>query len=443
VSDNSTDGQRSEGNPESGSGALRSRRRFLAAGAAASVAALVGCVGDGSDQGTTDRGTTVGSATPNYPDEVVIGGVHPLTGSTAYVGQRLQNAVELAAKIKNENGGIQSMGGARVKVIQGDHQGDPTVGPEVGRELIEQGADILTGTYSSPVASSLSRVAESKQVPFVIDIGVAASILQERDLNYVYRVQPNSWASPADHIAGLKAVTDNAGIDIRTLGLYHVETNYGQAIRDGLRRAVGDTDLEIIEETSIGFGSTADKQVTSLRQADPDVVVPTAFTNQMVELVSAMQDQNYWPKILAACASGGTNPETYKKMGTVMNGETTSGYIMDPSNDQVDQINERYMSTYETASLTGNAAIAFTTAEVLIHAFEQAASTDPETVNQTIQNIEYADHIMAMPPISFTENGENANPLSVTSQVQSMSNKIVYPDRHAESEIMTDKIGDN
>lgn len=399
---------------------------------------------DGGDTSTSPDGATAETTEQaDYPDEVVIGSVHPLTGSTSYVGQRLHDAVELAATMANEDGGVESMGGAEVRVLEGDHQGDPSVGGEVAGELIEQGADVLTGTFSSPVAGSVARVAETEQVPFVIDIGVAASILQERDLNYVYRAQPNSWSQAADHIEGLQAVADAANLEVNTLGLYYIDTTYGQAIRDGLRRAAGNTDMEIVEEAAIGFGETADTQVTRLREADPDVIVPTAFTNQMLELVSSMQNQDYWPKLLAASASGGMNSETYADMGSVIDGELSEGYAMDPASDRIEEINGRYAETYETAPMTANVSMAFTTGELLVEAFEQAQSTEPDTLNRTIADIEFTDHVMAMPPIRFDEDGENADPLSVTSQVQGMENEIVYPDRYAEADVVTDTIGDN
>ena len=140
------------------------RRRFLAAGATASALSLGGCLGDSSGRdgdtgGSTDAdggtdaspgGVRTGTASStDYPDEVVIGSNHPLTGATSYQGERLHNAVKLAAAIKNENGGIESMDGATVRVATGDHKNDPTLGGEVAKELVDEGADVLTGCFSS------------------------------------------------------------------------------------------------------------------------------------------------------------------------------------------------------------------------------------------------------------------------------------------------------
>jgi branched-chain amino acid transport system substrate-binding protein len=457
----------------------RSRRAFLATSATVSLASVVGCLGgegstptesgdgggtptDASDGGSTPTDAGDGSTdtpgedgstptdaadgeatttTVDYPDEVVIGSIHPLTGSTSYVGQRLHNAVELAGVFANENGGIQSMNGAEVTVLQGDHENDPSTGAEVAGELIGEGADILTGTYSSPVASSIAQVAETEQVPFVIDIGVAAAILQERDLNYVYRAQPNSWSQGADHVEGFTAVADQGDIDIDTAGLFYVDTTYGQAIKDGLVRAFDEAGIEVVAEATIGFGGTADTQVTRLRQAEPDVLVPTVFENQMLELVSSMTDQDYWPTVFAACASAGMNSEGFEQMGEIVNGALTSGYALNPNLDRAETVDERFMETYDTPSMTANVGMAYSTGELLVELFEQAGSADPGVLNDTLQDIEVEDHVMAMPPITFDEDGENANPRSVMSQVQEMEAHIVYPDKYAQSDIVTTEMG--
>jgi len=428
----------------------RSRRAFLAAGATASLVTFAGCTGGGGTETPAGDGTesptetpTVTSTSTDYPDEVVIGSVHPFTGSTSYVGDRLHKAIRLAATIKNEDGGIQSMDGAEVKVLKGDHKNDPAIGGEVTGELIDRGADILTGTYSSPVTNAATRVAESEGVPFVIDISVAASLLQERELEYVYRAQPNSWSQSTHHVEGLTAVADQAGLDIETVGLFYVDTTYGQAIRDGLERATEGTNMEIVETASIGFGETADSQVTRFRQTDPDAIFPTVFTNQMLELVKAMQDQNYWPDVFAACASGGMYTENFQKMGDVINGALSSGYQIDLTQAKARRINERYMKTFDTPAMKGNIGMAYTTAEVLIEAFEQAGSADPEVLRRTLDDITVDEHIMAMPPISFTDRGENANPLSVMNQIQDMEAQVVYPEQYATVEVQPELIGRN
>lgn len=431
---------------------MTNRRQFLRRAGVVGTIGLAGCTGTGQPEGTdtpndtgeggtdspppTTKSTPTPTNTPDHPDEVVLGSNHPLTGNLSWTGKRLHQAVELAATIKNEAGGIQSMDGAEVTVLKGDNKGKSELGGEVARELVDKGAQIMTGCYSSPVTNAATRVAESSGTPFVIDISVAADILQQTPLEYVYRAQPNSWSQAADHVDNITAVAPDNGLEIQSAGLFYIDTTYGQAISDGLRRTMEDRDIDVVEEATIGFGGTADTQVTRFREAEPDVIIPTVFTNQMVELVTSMKDQDYWPPLFAGCATAGWNEPTFEKMGEVINGSVSTGYAIDPTDDKARRVKQRFLETYE-APMDSNIAMAFSTAEVMIEAFEQAGTTDKDALNQALADLELADHVMAMPPITFTDKGENQNPLSVLDQAQDLKPHIVYPEKYAEADLVS------
>jgi branched-chain amino acid transport system substrate-binding protein len=147
---------------------------------------------------------------------VIIGSNHPLSGSLSNTGERMDQAVKLAAMIKNEAGGIESLDGAELSVVSGDNEGARELGGEVAQELIDEGASVLTGCYSSPVTSAATRTAESAGVPFVISVSVANSILQETQLNYAYRPQPPANQMAVDHARLLADAIRNAGEECAT-----------------------------------------------------------------------------------------------------------------------------------------------------------------------------------------------------------------------------------
>jgi branched-chain amino acid transport system substrate-binding protein len=76
----------------------------------------------------------------------------------------------------------------------------------------------------------------------------------------------------------------------------------------------------------------------------------------------------------------------------------------------------------------------------MIAAFEEAASTDPDELNETLQTIEVTDHVMAMPPITFREDGENDNAIAVTAQVQDLETGLVYPEEFAVTDVDTETL---
>jgi len=456
---------RDDGYRERGSGST-SRRGFLATGATVTAASLVGCLGGSGDQNTADGGgdgngngdgnadtatqggrTGTGAGTTattgDAHDEVVIGAIHPLTGSTSYTGTRCSQAIDLAATVATENGGVESMGGAEVTVLSRDHANDPSRAGEAVRELAEEGADILTGTYSSGVTSAAATAAEREGIPFVIDVSTAASILQEREFDYVYRTQPNSREMAGNTVTHTLAGTQAAGFEPETVGLFYIDTTYGQSISEGLRTAAEEAGLRVVAEETIGFGETADTQVTSLREADPDILFPTVFPQQFMGMIGAMQDQDYWPPVFSGAASAGFTAENFQEIGDPIEGSLSTGFRIDRSTDRVRQLSQRFAETYDTAPMASNQGMSYATAQVMIAAFEQAGSTDPEALNTALEELTVSDHVMAMPPITFREDGENANALATTAQVQDLEVATVYPEQFAASEIDTGTLVSN
>src|ERR1700730_15530441 len=73
-------------------------------------------------------------------DAVKIVVIYPLTGNAAPAGQAAKAAVDLGAEIVNaphpgltglplaEGAGLPNLGGAKIELVNVDHQGDPSVG---------------------------------------------------------------------------------------------------------------------------------------------------------------------------------------------------------------------------------------------------------------------------------------------------------------------------
>jgi len=404
-------------------GSRISRRSFIKYSGAAGVAvSLAGC-------GLQDEGNGGGSA-----DEVVIGSNHPLSGSLSDTGTRMDQAVQLAAMMKNEDGGIESLDGAEVSVISEDNEGAQELGGEVAQTLIDEGADVLTGCYSSPVTSAATRVAEREQVPFVVSVSVANSILQETQLNYAYRPQPSARQMGIDHARLMPQVAEDNGTSVDTVGLFYIDISFGQSIRDTLKNELQDDGIDVVAEESIGFGETADTQVTSFRNADPDAIIGTTYRAGTIELLSAMDNQGYRPPILAGCANAALNDvSALEEVGQTAEGALATNFALDPTLDRAAEVRSRFEEEFD-AGFDANVAMTYAATEVIIAAIEEAGSADPQDVNETLGGITVEDHIAAMPPVTFQDNGENENALAPLFQVQDLNDQVVAPDEFAATE---------
>ena len=105
--------------------------------------------------------------------EIRIGVVYPLTGPGASTGAEMKNALELATDIINNGaknipnlpfsagGGLPNMKGAKIKLVFGDHQGNPQVGASETERLITQEKVVaVMGAYNSNVTQTASQVAQ-------------------------------------------------------------------------------------------------------------------------------------------------------------------------------------------------------------------------------------------------------------------------------------------
>src|SRR5438874_5886340 len=135
-------------------------------------------------------------------DTIKIGVIYPLTGNAASAGSSAKDAVELGAEIVNNahpeltglplaaTAGLPNLGGARIDLINVDHQGNPQVGQNQTLRLItqEKVAAVL-GAYHSSVALVATAVAERQSIPFLVADSVALNITG-RGFKWIFRTGP-------------------------------------------------------------------------------------------------------------------------------------------------------------------------------------------------------------------------------------------------------------
>src|ERR1700682_1425322 len=134
--------------------------------------------------------------------EIRIGVIYPLTGAAASTGLEMKNALELAADLINNGtkglnlplattGGLPNLNGAKIKLIFGDHQGNPQTGATEAERLISQEKVVArVGSYFSNVTNTASQVAERNGIPFVNPESSSAT-LTARGFKWFFRTTPH------------------------------------------------------------------------------------------------------------------------------------------------------------------------------------------------------------------------------------------------------------
>jgi ABC-type branched-subunit amino acid transport system substrate-binding protein len=122
---------------------------------------------------------------------VKVGGILPLTGSMAPITKKIAQAAELAFEHVNQGGGVK---GSPVQFILLDDQGQPSVGVDAAKYLVEvERVQAFTGTISSGVTGPIiSAVTAPSKVVQISCCSSASNFTDGRSGGYFFRTLPTS-----------------------------------------------------------------------------------------------------------------------------------------------------------------------------------------------------------------------------------------------------------
>ena len=107
-------------------------------------------------------------------DEIVIGGLAPLTGSVAQYGVAVNNAVQMAVDDINDKGGLL---GKRIKYVFYDEEGDAIKASNAYARLVDQDKIVaLIGDVTSVPCEAVAQKAAADNMPMITPSGTTESI---------------------------------------------------------------------------------------------------------------------------------------------------------------------------------------------------------------------------------------------------------------------------
>jgi len=182
-------------------------------------------------------------AQPPVTCPVKIGGVLPLTGSMGPVTKKIAESAQLAIAHINAGGGVK---GCPVEFILRDDQGQPTVGVDAAKYLVEvEGVKALTGTISSgitgPIISAVT--APSKIVQISCCSTATAFTVDGRSQGYFFRTLPTSKTQ------AYATASEMAQRGFKKTAIIYVNTDFGsdvlKFVRESFVKLGGDIAIEV------------------------------------------------------------------------------------------------------------------------------------------------------------------------------------------------------
>jgi branched-chain amino acid transport system substrate-binding protein len=362
---------------------------------------------------------------------VKVGILHPVSGALSYSGTQGRLGATLAIEEINAAGGIKAMGGAKIDPVLGDAQSTPEGGTAEVEKMNSAGVACIVGGYASAVCLAVSQAAARYDLPYVVDVGVADSIIT-RGLKNTFRFGPGFGTIAKTALENLAAINDAAGKPAKTVMIVHEDSLFGSGLAKLLNTQLPQHGFQILE-TIPHPTPTRDfnNVVLKIKAQNPDLVIPANYYNEYVLLARTMQQQRVKPKGIYSVLGGAAS--SYK---FVKDFPEAAKYIMD-CNHWFDPRNPKAVALKKKVEDKGQ----FFTYEVymnysgvllLADALERAASADRAKVTAALASSTFAGHVMPYGPTKFV-NGQNEGAAPANTQVLDNDIKVVLPTNFAQA----------
>ena len=393
-----------------------SRRRFLATSALGSAA--------------------VASATLSMPSilraqsaGVKLGLLHPVTGALSYSGQQGRIGATMAVDEINAAGGIKSLNGAKIEPVLGDAQSTPDGGTAELEKMNSADVSCVVGGYASSICLAVSQAAARYDLPYVVDVGVADSIVT-RGLKNTFRFSPGFGVIAKTALDNLTVINDQAGKPAKTVIIVHEDLLFGSGLAKLLNAQLPPKGFEILE-TIPHPTPTRDfaNVVLKIKAQNPDLVIPANYYNEYVLLARTMLEQHVRPKGIYSVLGGAAS--SYK---FVKDFPEAAKYIMDcnhwfnPKSAKAQELKKKVeeKGQYFTYELYLNYSAVLLVADALEH----AASADRAKIIAALEGSTFSSPIMPYGPTKFI-NGQNQGAAPVNTQVLDNDIKAILPPEFA------------
>jgi branched-chain amino acid transport system substrate-binding protein len=341
----------------------------------------------------------------------------------------------------NAAGGIKALGGARLELLLGDTQSKPEVARPEAERLVNAGAQVLLGAFSSGDSAAIVPVAQQRQIPFLIDISAADPITAnvaksvrdgQQKVQYVYRNFPTGSMFGQRAVQFMGDIFKEAGVAPKRVVLMYANDLFGQVQARSFQaahKAAGPA-WDIVEvipwpEPPADLST----EVARLRAAKPDIIAPITRPASALLLLPEIARQ----RVEALGIIGPGSPGLYEA-GQIEKLKGDIEFVMDNvpwpnfKDPRTRRVSEEYTRRTGGKTFDTNSVFSYDGVRVLADVLERARSTKADAVVEAIKQTRFLGHLaVSVGPVVFNEIGDNPNASSAMIQILGQRPVVVWP----------------
>lgn len=343
--------------------------------ALATVLALTACGAE-----STGGGVAGGSDDGDAPIKIAL--IPPTSGALARFGADAVKAWKLAAKVANEDGGID---GRKVEIVEKGTDADPATTLRVAKEVTTQdGATFIGAIMTSPENAALGAQLSGLGALNFNSLGKDDALVGEQCVpNGFNIVQRNSM----DVNALASTLADLPG-DKWAIQAVDYATGHGAAEKFKAAAAAAGKDV-VLEQfaplNTTDFGS----YITKIKDSDADAVFAVEYGADGVAFVKQAEQFNLSKELKAVLGFNMVSEPLFETLGPSIAGYYNNvGYDVDADNALNKEFVEAYTAEYGSAPYYVSADN-YLAAETLFAGIEKAGSVDPDDVAAALDDITF------------------------------------------------------
>ncbi|MEM3421043.1 MAG: ABC transporter substrate-binding protein [Candidatus Hadarchaeum sp.] len=390
---------------------------------------------------------------PSHPviNEVVIGCIEPLTGEFAIFGEEVLDGVKLAVKHVNEEGGIQSLGGAQLKLVSED-AGETVESIRLATERMISTSHpvIIEGTFMTYQQLVLNEIAERNKV-IVMICSLGNEVLEPGNQNW-FGLCPLITHNGA-HCAQFLIETQQKyapNNPIKSVAVLTPHEAFCEYARSGFIEEL----KRLSPETKIVYDELYDYNITDVTplveaiiRANPEVVVFGSFFYDGVLLAKGFHERGFVPRFFTAFdGTAFCDPDSIKAAGEAVEYYTNT-YSYNPAKDT--PTNRKFVNDFIALRgyvPTEAGGIGYYNIRCAAEALELSGKMHPEDplryeyLREAFLSMDLTSGpaVEAYPGdrIRFYPTGEIMDPANAVYQVQHGEVKVVWPFKYANAEVV-------
>lgn len=309
-------------------------------------------------------------------NEIVIGGIFPLSGGVAVYGVECKNGIDLAIEEINAAGGVN---GKNIVLISEDDEGNPDKTVNAYQKLTSKdGVKLIIGSLTSGCTQAITNRAQAQKVVQIAPAATAPAITDAGD--FIFRT---CYTDPFQGKVGGKFASEDLGAKTAAI-LYDTGNDYSVGLTENFEAAFTAAGGAIVSKEAY---TTNDKdfnaQLTKIKSANPDVIYLPDYYNVVALISKQLRAQGINVPIIGADGWDGILGNAGDE---VLNGFYSNHYAVDSTSASVQNFVKAFNAKY-SKDPNAFAALGYDSVYLLKDAILKAGSADSVAVKDALASI--------------------------------------------------------